>query len=796
MDASRPADQRAQQLLGAMTIDDKIALTQGQVSPYGFASEIPANDRLCIPAFVQSDGPAGIAGGFAGTQAGVTGFPVGMSQAATWDTALQRRLGDAMAKEALAKGANVLLAPAVNIGRIPLNGRNFEYFGEDPFLAARTAVAEVRGIQSNPVVATIKHYAVNNQEADRNTVSAEVDERTQREIYLPAFEAAVREAGAGSVMCAYNRVNGEYACENPSLLTEILKDDWGFDGWVMSDWGATHTTEKAALAGLDQEQMVLLSQHYGAALKEAVEAGRVPMGRLDDMVLRVITPAFRLGLFDERPAPQPAAYGANASTAESQNVALDVAEGGSVLLKNADGLLPLDQLPPGARIAVIGRAASPAGAQIAAAGAGSAHVNFTAEDPLAAITQRAASQQAVVTYSEGDSVADAAAAAAAADVAVVFVRDLASEGNDRPSFELNDGICHLLVCTQTPSTADELVAGVAAANPNTVVVTLTGGPHAMPWLDGVRGLLAMWYPGQRFGSAAAALLFGDVNPSGKLPQTYPRRLEDGPVRTPEQYPGTEGKAVYSEGLGVGYRWYDAQGIEPLFPFGFGLSYTTFDIAGLRIEPGPRRTTRARLRFTVSNTGERAGAEVPQVYVRFPRRSGEPPKQLKGFDKVALGRGESETVTLTLGRRAFSRWDAETDGWVVDRGCYRILVGRSSRDILQRATVAVGRATCRRAAARIATPKPPRCVDRRKFRFTIQQPRGGRIVRAVAYVNGRRVKTVRGRRVTELKLPRLPRGTFEVRIVAVHDDGRRTVSIRRYRGCKKGPPVTVVLPPPR
>ncbi|MCW2991950.1 MAG: bglX, partial [Solirubrobacterales bacterium] len=521
MDAAKPPAERAAQLLKAMSLDDKIALSFGSFSSYGFAAQTPANDALCIPAFVYSDGPAGIAGGFGGTQTGVTAFPTGIAQGASWDPALQRRFGQTIAQEALAKGANVLLGPAMNINRIPMNGRNFEYFGEDPFLSSRIAVAETRGVQTEPVVATIKHYAANNQETDRMTVSAEVDERTLREIYLPAFEAAVKEGHAGSVMCAYNRVNGAYACQNPELLTKILKSEWGFDGWVMSDWLATHTTQEAVLAGLDQEQNGTGQNYFGDKLKAAVQAGKVPPARIDDLALRILRPAFRIGLFDKRPAAQPGAFSANVSTPAHNRVAAEMAEQGAVLLKNAGATLPLDALGAGARIAVIGRPAAPAGATTAAVGSGSAHVNGQITDPLTAIESRAAAQQAVVTYAEGDAQADAVAAATAADIAVVFVRDAEGEGFDRPGLELNDGVCVLVACAPTGRDQNALIAAVAQANPNTIVVLVTGGPVSMPWLGAVKGVLEVWWPGSQYGNAVASLLFGDANPSGKLPQTFP-----------------------------------------------------------------------------------------------------------------------------------------------------------------------------------------------------------------------------------------------------------------------------------
>jgi beta-glucosidase len=514
------------------------------------------------------------------------------------------------------------------MARVPMNGRNFEYYGEDPFLAGKTTAAVVRGVQQKPVVATLKHYAVNNQETERGTVSAEVDERALREIYLPAFEAGIKEGRAGAVMCAYNRVNGTYACENPHLLRDVLKRQWNFDGWVMTDWGASHSTVASALAGLDQEQPGagaggFLGNFYGPALRTAVLNGDVPMSRLDDMALRITRSMFRMGLFDNPLPPQPDAFLLNASSPEHHGIALDAAGEAIVLLKNTGNLLPLDRVTVGTRIAVIGRPASPEGAKLTHVGGGSAYSHANPVSPLEAITQRAAGRGAVVTYTDGAVVQDAVAAATAADVAIVFARDFEQEGADRQSLALNDGGCVYAFCAAFPSNQDEYISAVAAANPNTVVVLHTGGPVLMPWLGQVKSVVEAWYTGSEMGNAVSAVLFGDVNPSGKLAQTFPRAQADLPTRTAQQYPGAGGKAVYSEGLQIGYRWYDAQGIEPLFPFGHGLSYTTFAYSNLKASANTRGTV--SLSFTVKNTGTRPGAEVAQIYIGAPASSGEPPQ---------------------------------------------------------------------------------------------------------------------------------------------------------------------------
>jgi beta-glucosidase len=678
-------DARAQLLLGAMTLDDKLKLVQGEqfLTHYGFAGYISGIARLCVPELVLSDGPAGVAGG----QTQVTAFPAPMSVAASFDPELQTQVGAAMGREVFRKGGNVFLAPALNLARVPMNGRNFEYYGEDPYLAGETTAAVVRGVQQSPVVATLKHYAVNNQETDRQTVSAEVDERTLRELYLPGFEAGVK-AGAGAVMCAYNRVNAVYACESPQLLRDILKGEWGFEGWVMSDWGATHSTVPSALAGLDQEMPgVFLGDFYGEALRTAVLAGAVPLSRLDDMVLRIAGTMFRRGLFDNPFPSQPGAFATNASTPAHRAVAREAAAEGAVLLRNAGGILPLDRMGFGQTIAVIGRPASAAGAKLTHVGGGSAYVHATPVSPLQAIIERAARQGVAVVYADGAAAEDAAAVAKAADVAVVFARDFEQEGADRRSLALNDGGCVYFLCQEFPANQDGYISSVARANPNTVVVLHTGGPVLMPWLAEVKGVLEAWYPGMEMGGAVADVLFGDVNPSGRLPQTFPRAESDLPTRTTQQYPGLGGRAEYSERLGVGYRWFDAQAIEPLYSFGHGLSYTTFSYG--RLVTSVTRGGSVRVRFVVKNVGPRAGAEVAQVYVGFPAAAVEPPKQLKAFRKLVLGPGRSATVDLTLAPRAFAHWDLAAHTWAVAPGAYRILVGSSSRDIRVESSVRLG-----------------------------------------------------------------------------------------------------------
>ena len=677
LDNSKSVNERASELLSAMTLDDKIAMVHGDQiwEHYGMAGHVPGNSRLCIPELGVNDAGAGV-GDF---EVGTTAFPAGIAQAASWDPALQTQFGRTLGWEAWQKGVNVQLAPGVNIARVPMNGRNFEYMGEDPYLSGQSAAAEIRGIQQNPVIATVKHYALNNQETNRQSASSDVSERPLHEIYLPAFEAAVKQGHVGAVMCSYNRINSVYACEQPQTLTDVLKKELGFDGFVMSDWEGTHSTVNAANAGLDMQMPD--GSYFGDPLKAAVQAGQVPMARLDDMVMRILRPMFETGIFEHPAAAEPQAFAADVSTSDDVALARKVSEDGTVLLKNDGGALPLDG--NGKRIAVIGTAAGPHGAALAYGGGGSSHIpeaGWTPNvvSPLQGITQAGLAKGDLVTYADGTAIADALAAAKASDVAVVFASDAETEGQDRSNLNLTFGACVAIECVQTPIDQSKLIEAVAQANPNTIVVLDTGGPVVMPWVNQVNGILEAWYPGQEDGNAIAAILFGQVNPSGKLPQTFPSSEADLPTRTPQQYPGVNGSdgiphVSYSEGLDVGYRWFDSQNIKPLFPFGFGLSYTTFRYSGLTATPGS-------VSFTLTNSGRRAGAEVAQVYVGDPPAVGEPPRQLKGYRKVFLLPGESQRVTLPLDARSFAYWDDARHGWAVAPGRYTVSVGGSSRDL--------------------------------------------------------------------------------------------------------------------
>lgn len=695
MKSSLSPNARAELLLHAMTLSQKVAMTYQRYPldyHYGAAGYIPAVPSLCIPELVFNDAGQGVGD----AQTGTTAFPAPISQAASWDPALQFRYGSALGQEAHAKGIDVQLAPGIETQRVPLNGRNWEYGSEDPFLAGQTAAAEVRGVQSQHVIVTLKHFIANSQETNRMTDSSDLSWRTLEEMYAPQYDVAVHQGGAAGVMCSYNRINSVYACQNRRTLG-MLDHQFGFGGFVVSDWGATHSTVASARAGMDIEMNIVPGQYYGPTLQTAVQAHRVSMSTLNGMVLRILRSMFRVGLFDHPPAAQPQAYGAQVSTPAHVALARLISERGTVLLKNGHGVLPITGR--GRTIALIGPAAGQAGAEDEYNGEGSGHVPETSAKPVVspqqAITQRAARNGDAVIYADGSSMADATAAARAAGLAVVVVGDSESEGVDRKNLILTGGLCTLAGCS--PQTVDQnaLIERVAAANPNTVVVLDTGGPVVMPWLPKVRGLLEAWYPGEQDGNALAALLFGDVNPSGHLTETFPASAAQLPLRTRAQWPGVTKKgdsvgphSTYSEGLLVGYRWYQAKHLTPLFPFGFGLSYTSFRFSGLRVRT---RGGNVRVTFRIANTGHRAGADVAQVYVGDPAVAGEPPEQLKGFLRVALRPGQARRVTITLAPVSFAHWSSRAKTWTVSPGRYAIGVGDSSAHLPLKMTLTRGQA---------------------------------------------------------------------------------------------------------
>jgi beta-glucosidase len=698
-DTAQKPDRRATLLLRAMTLDERLALLAGTQTP-NFNARMAGVPRLGFPGFLIADGPAGISRPDDGTglmqpaKSEALALPAPIALAASFDVAAARRYGATAADEARDRGVDVLLGPAMDLVRTPLAGRGFETIsGEDPLLGARLGAAWIRGAQARGVVATAKHYVAYNQETSRYgpaAVNAVVDERTLRELYLPAFEAAV-DAGVGTVMSAYNRINGRYADESHRLLTEILKREWGFRGAVISDFSlGTHGTVSSLRAGLDVE--LPGAQLFAPAMvRAAIAAGRLRTADVDAAVRRVLRTLFAFGV------PDRAAFrnrGPGATPRTRRSAARELAERGIVLLRNRRRALPLD----GRRVrslAVIGDAA-----RAYEAGGGSSNVSPPASvTPLEGLVRRAGAEVRVRTA--GDDPAAAAQAARGADAAVVVLADDSSEFEDKTGITLADGnpACTgagFGACGAAPAREHEaLVRAVAAANPRTIVVLETGGPVLLPWAGDVEAIVEAWYPGQQGGDAIARVLFGDADPAGRLPQTFPRRVEDLPVRSfGVRAPGAAFlTARYSEGLEVGYRHADARGLLPAFPFGHGLSYTSFAFRDLRVARG--RDGGLRASVLVRNTGRRAGDAAPQLYLGLPDRPAvpQPPRRLAGFARVALRPGDARRVAFRLDRRALSSWDVRRDRWAIVRGCHRVEVGASSRDIRATRRVAVGGGRC-------------------------------------------------------------------------------------------------------
>jgi len=816
------AAERARQVVHAMTLEEKLSLLHGDTTldengtgTNACIGHLPAIERLGLPALCFGDGPAGVGNGL--TQ--VTQFPAPIAGAATWDVMLLGQYGRALAEEHAGKGRNVVLAPTLNILRTPKWGRAAESLGEDPYLTGKLGAAVINGIQSLPVIATPKHFVANNQETLRlgdapnyAAIDVQVAERALREIYYPAFRAAITQAHAGAVMCSYNQVNGVYACEHPAL-DAVLRREWGFDGLVVSDWYFAHrSTVAAALAGLDVSMPGGASDFgfpdfYGPPLRHAIAAGSVAPERVDALVEDVVRPMFRLGLID---SPAHGNATANVRSAEHEGLALKIAGQGSVLLKNA-GILPLSA--DIRRLAVIG---DDAGAHVQSTEKYGGFVNdphFAVRAPLQAISERAGGLTKIeyalgtlgtgplptvpagvltpldhagtglsatwfgsadfsaplssttvptvdlhqppagvpavwsvrweghltppltgryrfslsgggdsalyvnghpvvrtlkqgftsVTHGVADLTAGepvsvridysmastiskptlqwgwqipddllvrAVAAAKRADTAVVFASDRVSEGGDRTDLKL-------------PGDQDQLIAAIAAANPRTIVVLHTVGPVLMPWLPKIAAVIESWYPGEAAAAAIAGVLFGDINPSGKLPMTFPAGETQGPDSNENQFPGVQGRVQYAEDLLVGYRFYDSRRQAPLFPFGFGLSYTTFEFGALKIE---RAADRFSVEGIVRNSGRRAGAEVVQLYLAFPEGAGEPPWQLKGFERIELAPGEQRSFRFLVSQSDVAVWDAGSRSWIFPSGEFQIGIGRSSRDIVQRASI--------------------------------------------------------------------------------------------------------------
>jgi beta-glucosidase len=670
MDKSLSPDKRADLVLEQMTLDEKIQLVHGAGGfnqagqrSNGGAGVIAGIPRLGLPDLQLADSAVGVR---AAAERGrySTLLPSTIGEAATWDPKLAFEYGALIGRELRDQQYNVSLGGGADITREPRNGRNFEYLGEDPVLAGKLVAQWIRGLQSQGVIGDVKHYAFNDQETGRNIGNVKLGKRAMRETDLLAFEIAVAEGDPGMVMCSYNKLNGDWACENSYLLDSVLKKAWGFKGFVISDWGATHSTGKAALAGLDNEEPG--GRFFGDALKNAVTSGDVPMARLDDMVHRIVRTEFATGIVDDP------AHGRVVDPFAGAETAQRIAEQGSVLLKNDRGQLPLNAAAVKS-IAVIGSHADTSvlsgggSAQVDAPGAGPSRWNqpvWFPSSPLAAI--RAKAPRAKVEFNDGADLAAAAALAKASEVAIVFVNQWTTEGTDLRTLAL-------------PDKQDDLVSAVAAANPHTIVVLETGGPAAMPWIGQVGAALEVWYPGIRGAQAAANILFGDVNPCAKLPVTFAK--SDADLPHPE-IPGLKlapgggrGRMPdfdidYTEGLKVGYKWFDAEDKQPLFAFGHGLSYTTFGYSGLKASIGS-------VSFTVRNTGKRAGTEIVEVYAGLPSAAAEPPKRLVAWDKVALAAGESKTVTLPLDPKFLSIFDEQKDDWMMLPGEYKFFVGGSS-----------------------------------------------------------------------------------------------------------------------
>ncbi|MFJ4406891.1 discoidin domain-containing protein [Streptomyces sp. NPDC088910] len=663
--STAPVATRVQQVMAQMTTAQKVSILHGNNNATPYIGNITGVPSLCIPNIGLQDGPHGVGDGLGG----VTQMPSANASAATWDDALEQQYGAAIGAEFAGKGVQVALGPTLNIVRDPRWGRAFETFSEDPYLNGRLAAADIRGIQSQGVMAEMKHVAVYNIENPAGTVV--VDNRTMQELYLPAFQAAVQQGSPAAAMCAYSVVNSVPACQNPALMNVGLYQQAGFGGFITSDWGGAHSTVESANAGLTVEMPN--GYFYADFLAQAVANGTVSQATLDTMVSRLLTQFFAFGLFDKAPS---GSRDAVVTTPAHVATALQGAEEGTVLLKN-NGILPLSTATTHS-IAVIGW---DGGAGVQSIGGGSATVTSSGTVwPITGIQNRVAGTGTTVQYNDASNLASAVTLARSSDVAIVFASDnYGNEEHDTTTLDLPP-------VGNAQTNQNDMIAQVAAANPHTIVVLNNSSAINMPWLNQVAGVFEGFYPGQQIGTAMAALIFGDVNPSGKLPVTFPKSLADVPAHTPAQWPGTNGTVQYSEGLKVGYKWYDAQNIEPLYPFGFGLSYTTFSFSGLQV--GALSGGNATVRATVTNTGTRAGTEVAQLYVGDPASTGEPVHQLRGYQRVTLNPGQSQTLTFTVSTHDLAYWNTGTNGWTTAAGSYQILVGDSSRNLPLSGTLSV------------------------------------------------------------------------------------------------------------
>ena len=687
MNTSLSPDQRADMVLKQLTLDEKVTLMHGQGMP-GWSAKLGPNaclgnggagfvlgvPRLGIPIIQMSDAAYGVR---SSAQNGrySTALPSNLAAAASWDPQAACRYGALIGRELRAQGYNMTLGGGVDLARELRNGRTFEYQGEDPILAGVMVGNRIQCEQAQHVIGDIKHYAMNDQESGRNEVNVIIGKRAMRESDLLAFEMGIEIGKPGAVMCAYNGVNGDYSCQNKYLLTDVLKNDWRFPGFVLSDWGGTHSAVKASAAGLDNEEPDAV--FFGDKLKQAVQTGQVSQAELDGHVRRILRSEFSSGIVD---------YPTRKSVVDVEGgfeISRRIAEQSIVLLKNQNAALPLDAAKV-RTIAVIGENADTG----MISGGGSAQVDPPGQpaskwhghvwfptSPLNAVIAKAPGAR--VLFDSGADRASAAALAKRSDVAIVFVNQWTSEAMDLPTLEL-------------PGNQDALIEQVASANPKTIVVLESGTAVLMPWLDRVSGVLEAWYAGSKGADAVANVLFGDVNPSAKLPITFPRSEADMPhpelVKPPKGTRSGNSKdnaagnlafsVHYDEGLKVGYKWYDSENKPVLFPFGYGLSYTTYSYASLKVASGKDTT----VTFTVRNTGNRTGDEIAEVYAALPASADEPPKRLIGWSKVHLNPGESREVTVPVDARNLSIYDEAANGWKLVPGRYTIMVGGSSRDL--------------------------------------------------------------------------------------------------------------------
>jgi len=685
LNTALPISQRVGMLLSKMTLQDKISMMYNQADGHGYEGYVAGQPSLCIPPLTSQDDSAGVAAG----ATNVTQLPDPETLAAAWDPQLAYEYGRVNGTEHWGKGIDMILGPTVNIDRLPVWGRSFEVFGEDPYLTGQLGVAETEGIQSEGVMAQVKHWAAYNQETNRNTTSDDdiISERTAQEIYLPQFRDVVTEADPAALMCAYSMPNGQFSCNNSSL-TQVLRGQWNYKGIVGSDYGGTHSTVASANADLNIEQGDSGAYYASGtpSLATAVQAGQVSMSTINTLVGETLTQMFRFGLFNRQPTGTTSSV---VDTPAHAAFSLKVAEEGTVLLKNSGGLLPFGSST--GSVAVIG---TQAGSDPTQTAGGSANVIAPFEtSPCTSIASEAPSG-VTVTCDPSDDPATGAQAAAAAKVAVVFVQDYEAEGSDLPT------------TLALPDDEDALIEAVAQANPHTVVVLNTGSPVVMPWLDSVQSVIYPGYPGEDDGPAIAAVLFGKADPGGHLTMTFPASYAQTPASTAAQYPGVNGQVQYSEGILVGYRWYDAKDLTPLFPFGYGLSYTNFSYSDLRVSPASQpvagvygasdqpapacaselpAATQGQLSghclvtvtAKVTNTGSATGSDVAQLYLGDPASAGEPPRQLKGFQKATLAPGQSQTVTFHVDASDLAYWDTQANGWVDAPGTYDVYVGDSS-----------------------------------------------------------------------------------------------------------------------